>query len=134
MNDTGLLMSMMEPGVAIAFLDGDLKINKGAIMENITAEALSKQGIMLAYFEKKSRLEVDFIVNTDGTVTALEVKSGNNKQAKSLGIIMSEKYKVKRGIKLEKTNVETDENRVEHYPLFAAAFLFPRKDDYRIRR
>jgi len=38
--------------------------------------------------------------------------------------VMSEKYKVERGIKLEITNVFVDEAGVEHYPLFAAAFLF----------
>jgi len=31
---------------------------------------------------------------------------------------------VKRGIKLEKTNIYVDEAGVEHYPLFAVAFLF----------
>ncbi|MDR0309387.1 MAG: ATP-binding protein [Candidatus Methanoplasma sp.] len=124
MHDTGLLLSMMEPGARIAMLDGDIKIKKGGIAENLTAEALSKKGIVLTYFEKKGRLEVDFILNLDGTVTALEVKSGNNRQSKSLDVVMSEKYNVGRGIKLENTNIYVDEDGVEHYPLFAAAFLF----------
>jgi predicted AAA+ superfamily ATPase len=124
MHDTGLLVSMMEPGVAIAIHNGDIKVNKGAIAENITAEELSKNGVMLTYFEKSSSLEVDFILNPEGTVTALEVKSGNNTKAKSLGSVMSEKYGVKRGIKLEKTNIHVDEKGVEHYPLFAVSFLF----------
>lgn len=124
MNDSGLLMSMMERGVAVALLDGDMKINKGGIIENLTADILAKKGIALTYFERKGRLEVDFVLNIDGTVTALEVKSGNNKQSKSLDVLMSEKYNVGRGIKLEKTNVYVDETGVEHYPLFAAAFLF----------
>jgi hypothetical protein len=58
----------------------------------------------------------------------LEVKSGNNKQSKSLGVLMSEKYNVKRGIKLEITNVHIDDEGVEHYPLFAGAFLFDAPD------
>ena len=124
MHDTGLLMSMMEPGAAIAVHSGDIRTNKGAIAENLTAEELSKNGIMLAYFEKDSKLEVDFVLNTDGTVTALEVKSGNNTKAKSLDSVMSEKYGVKRGIKLETTNIYVDGKGVEHYPLFAASFLF----------
>jgi predicted AAA+ superfamily ATPase len=115
---------MMEPGVAIAVNNGDVKTNKGSIVENITAEELSKNGVMLTYFERKGKLEVDFILNLDGRVTALEVKSGNNTKAKSLDSIMSEKYGVERGIKLEKTNIYVDEKGVEHYPLFAAAFLF----------
>jgi len=123
-HDTGLLMSMMDRGVAIAVNIGDVKANKGSIVENITAEELSKNGVMLTYFERKGKLEVDFILNQDGRVTALEVKSGNNTKSKSLDSVMSERYGVERGIKLEKTNIYVDEKGVEHYPLFAAAFLF----------
>jgi predicted AAA+ superfamily ATPase len=115
---------MMEPGVAVAVHNGDIRTNKGAIAENPTAEELSKNGIMLTYFEKKSNPEVDFILNPEGTVTAPEVKSGNNMKAKSPESVMSERYGAERGIKLERTNIYTDEKDTEHYPLFAAAFLF----------
>ena len=124
MKDTGLLMSMMEPGVRVAVLDGDMKVNQGGVAENLTADVLSKKNILLAYFERKGKLEVDFVMNLDGNVTALEVKSGNNRQSKSLDVLRSEKYGLKKGIKLENTNVYVDEKGVEHYPLFAAAFLF----------
>ncbi len=36
---------------------------------------------------------------------------------------MSDKYKVRRGLLFEKTNIHVDESGVEHYPLFAAAFI-----------
>lgn len=124
MKDTGLLVSMMEPGVGVAILDGNMRINQGGIVENLTADIFSKKNIRLTYFERRGKLEVDFILNLDGTVTALEVKSGNNKQSKSLDAVMSDKYNVGRGIKLESTNIYIDGKGVEHYPLFAAAFLF----------
>jgi predicted AAA+ superfamily ATPase len=124
MKDTGLLLSMMDLGTRVAVLDGDMRMNNGGIAENQAAEALTKKNIPLMYFEKKSRIEVGFITNLDGTVTALEVRSGKNKQSRSLDTVMSEKYNVGRGIKLETTNIFVDEKGVEHYPLFAAAFLF----------
>lgn len=124
MHDTGLLLSMMEPATAVAVHNGDIRTNKGAIAENITAEELSKNGVMLTYFEKNGKIELDFVLNPDGTVAVLEVKSGNNTKSKSLDSAMSEKYGVKRGIKLENTNIFVDHKGVEHYPLFAAAFLF----------
>lgn len=123
MKDAGLLMSMMESGVGVAVLNGDTGINKGIILENVTADILSKKNIPLTYFESKGTLEVDFVLNLDGNVTALEVKSGSNKQSKSLDAVMS-RYNVKRGIRLEMSNIHTDENGIEHYPLFAIAFLF----------
>ena len=127
MRDTGLLMSMLEEGVLVSFLKGDVKVNKGGIAENLTADVLTKKGIPLTYFEKRGILETDFVVNTDGTVTALEVKSGNNKRSKSLSSVIS-RHGVERGIKLERTNIHVDAESIEHYPLFAAAFLFPPVD------
>ena len=123
LRDTGLLTSLMEPGVRIAVLDGDVTINQGALIENITADVISKKKAMLTYFERKGKLEMDFILNLDGIVTAIEVKSGNNRQSKSLDVLVSEKYKLKRGIKLENSNISVD-GPIEHYPLFAIAFLF----------
>jgi len=123
LRDTGLLVSMMEEGLAGAIIDQNIYVNEGAIMENMVADMLSKNEYDLTYFEKKGSLELDFILNLNGIVSAIEVKSGNNKQSKSLGVILSDKYKVKRGIKLENTNVLVDEKNIEHYPIFAAAFL-----------
>lgn len=58
------------------------------------------------YYEKKSQLEVDFVLNIDGVVTAIEVKSGNNKKSKSLNSIVNNSKTVSRYIKLEKdTNI-----------------------------
>jgi len=68
-------------------------------------------------------LEIDFVLNLNGIAVAIEVKSGNNKQSKSLKSLMSEKYKVRRGIKLRNNNTFVDDRGVEHYPLFAAAFM-----------
>lgn len=37
------------------------------------------------------------------------------------------RYNVKRRIKLEMSNVYKGENRIEHHPLFAVAFLFEKE-------
>ena len=37
----------------------------------------------------RSQLEIDFILNINGVVTAIEVKSGNNKQSKSLNSVVN---------------------------------------------
>ncbi|MCL2607563.1 MAG: AAA family ATPase [Methanomassiliicoccaceae archaeon] len=123
MQDTGLLTAMMEEGTAAAILSKDLEINEGAVMENIAADMLTKEGYEIFYFEKNGTLEIDFVLNLNGVATAIEVKSGNNKQSKSLNSLMSDKYKVKRGIKLQNNNTFVDDRGVEHYPIFAAAFM-----------
>ena len=123
LRDTGLLISMFEDGIGASILDDDIGINEGAIMENAVSDVLGKQGIMLTYFEKKGGLEVDFVLNIKGKVAALKVKSGNNRQSKSLDALMHGKYNVERGIKLERSNVSVGEDGIEHYPLFTASFV-----------
>ncbi|MDR3205855.1 MAG: AAA family ATPase [Candidatus Methanoplasma sp.] len=129
--DTGLLTSMMEGGPAYSLVRDEGGVNRGKIAENAVAGILGGKDTMITYFEKKGNLKVDFILNIDDQVTAVEVKSGNNTKAKSLDSIMSDAYKVPRGIKLERTDAYVDEKGVEHYPLFAAAFIFPDKSPHR---
>lgn len=124
MRDTGLLISMFESGVQKAIMNDDLYINQGAILENVCCEELKTRYDKVMYFERKSSLEIDFILNLDGKATAVEVKSGNNKQAKSLRSILENYKTVTRYIKLEKDcNIYVDNNNIEHYPLFMIMFL-----------
>jgi predicted AAA+ superfamily ATPase len=122
--DTGLLISMMEDGTQEAILNDNIFINEGSIIENICADIFAKNGRKLTYFERKGKLEIDFVFNINGKSTAIEIKSGSNLASKSLES-MIENYKcVSRYIKLEKDcNVYLDEKGIEHYPLFAAMFL-----------
>ena len=68
-------------------------------------------------------MELDFVINLNGDVTAIEVKSGNKRQSKSLNRAMSGEYKIDRAIKLAEGNIMTDQFGVEHYPLFAVSFM-----------
>lgn len=124
MRDIGLLVSMYESGVQSDILNDDLYINEGAIIENVCAEEIQTRYDNILYFEKKSKLEIDFILNINGVVTALEVKSGNNKQSKSLNSMIENYKTVSRYIKLEKdTNIYVDKYGIEHYPLFMIMFI-----------
>ena len=124
MRDTGLLISMLEEGTQKAILNDDIYINQGAILENVVASEIATRYNKLMYFERKSKLEIDFILNLGGKVTAIEVKSGNNKQAKSLNSILANYKTVTRYMKFEKDcNVYVDEKNIEHYPLFMVMFL-----------
>lgn len=124
MRDTGLLISMYESGIQKDILNDDLYINEGAIIENVCAQEIQSRYDNIMYYEKKSQLEIDFILNINGVVTALEVKSGNNKQSKSLNSIINNYKTVSRYIKLEKdVNIYTDNLGIEHYPLFMIMFI-----------
>jgi len=121
MCDTGLLLSSMDEAVVKGVLAADERVNKGGIGENIIAECLMKNLYRPLYFSTHS-MEVDFVIVLGKDVTAIEVKSGNNNRSKSLRSIR-DNYGVKRRIKMESSNIRVTDDGIEHYPLFAAAFL-----------
>ncbi|MBQ3441480.1 ATP-binding protein [Candidatus Saccharibacteria bacterium] len=124
MRDTGLLVSMLEAGATKEILKGDDMINEGGITENVVASELASHGHDLTYFEKRGSLEIDFVLNLDGVVTAMEVKSGKHTQAKSLNSIIDNYKTVNRYIKLEKdTTPFENSDKIEYYPLFMGMFL-----------
>jgi len=79
LNDVGLLCSMYAEGIQMKILNGETDINFGAIYENFAAQELSAHGFdSVYYFNSKKRGEVDFIVEHEGTVLPIEVKSGKD--------------------------------------------------------
>jgi predicted AAA+ superfamily ATPase len=130
-HDVGLLVCMIEGETAPMLLEGDSSVNGGKIAENAVACELVGKRIRPMHFGRKD-LEIDFVTVLGRDVVMVEVKSGNNKRSKSLDSVMSGERGRMRGIKLERTNVAIDEEGVEHYPLFAAAFIFPDDSGYKL--
>ena len=79
---------------------------KGAIYENIIADAFSKNDRPLFYFHKDSGLEIDFITKYKGKSTLIEVKAttGNTKSSNTI-LKNKELYGVDFCIKLSENNV-----------------------------
>ena len=97
MRDTGLLMAMLEDGSQEDIIDGNLGIYKGAIYENIIADIMGKTGRKLYYYERDSKLEIDFIIRYNKQAVAVEVKSADNTKAKSMTSLL-QSGQVKHGI------------------------------------
>ena len=121
LGDTGLLTYILGLNAAKSILSGDTRVNRGAVTENVVSQCLVSNGFDLYYF-KPETMEIDFIMVLGTDVAAAEIKSGNNKQSKSLNSL-KDKYGVKRRMKFEKSNIQIDDNGIEHYPLFACSFI-----------
>ena len=88
MNDTGLLLTSSfgikgtEEELYDAIIDDDLSVNEGMFFENAVSQELRASGHELHYFtfypkESSTNIhEIDFILQADKGVTAVEVKSG----------------------------------------------------------
>lgn len=107
--DSGLFIAMLEQGSASALLNGELGMYKGAVYENIIADAFSKKNIPLYYFHKDSGLEIDFVTKYENQATLIEVKAknGNTKSANTI-LKNKDQYGVNFCIKFGECNVGLD--------------------------
>lgn len=125
MADTGLLVSMLDEEAQDDLRAyKNLGVYKGALYENIAAEALRKSGCGLYYYKRAdSTLEEDFFLRTAESLVPVEVKAANN-MAKSLRqLINSEKYPdIKFGIKVVNGNVGCNDN-IYTFPYFCTFLL-----------
>lgn len=121
MQDSGLFVSMLEEGTQADILKGNMLIYKGAIYENIIADAFSKINRKLYYYHKDSGLEIDFVTRLNGKCTPIEVKATNNK-AKSLSTVLKnfDHYHIDFAIKLRDGNIQLIDNvlYLPHYLAF----------------
>ena len=121
--DTGLFIAMLEDGTVNNIINGDLKVYKGAIFENIIADAFNKMNKDLYYYHKQSGLEIDFVTRYNNELSLIEVKS-NNGNAKSLKEILNnkDKYDISSNFKLADTNIRTT-NGINTIPLYMAFLI-----------
>lgn len=77
-NDTGLLTALYGRETKIAVLNNSIKGNgKGAIYENVISELLVMKGYALHYYRPDDDHELEFVIEKNGEVIPIEVKSGN---------------------------------------------------------
>ncbi len=122
--DTGFLIAMLDDGTSGDILMNDLGGYKGAIYENIIADAFSKNRKKLYYFSKESGLEIDFVTKIEKDITIIEVKakSGRTKSANEV-LTNKDKYKeVSRLIRLKECNIGENDN-ILSIPYYLAFLL-----------
>jgi len=125
MLDTGLLCAMSMDGIQSAVLSGNMRINEGAVAENTVAAELAKRGVPLYYYDKKTRMELDFVFKDDGRLSVIEVKSGSEyRRHAALDKASAENPgKFNRRIVLCKGNIEETDNGIIYLPIYMAMFL-----------
>ena len=121
-NDTGLFVAMLEKGTVNNILNGDLKVYKGAIFENIIADAFIKLEKKLYYYNKNSSLEIDFVTRYNNEASVVEVKSTNGNSKSLKQILDNSKYDIHTAFKLIDGNIGYN-NKIFTIPLYMAFLL-----------
>lgn len=123
--DTGLLVAMLDDEAQDDLrANKNLGVYKGALYENMAAEALVKQGFGLYYYKKEdSTLEEDFFIRNSDSLIPVEVKALNGKAKSLRTIIESDHYPdISFGIKLISGNLGYSD-KVYTLPFFCAFLL-----------
>ena len=123
--DTGLLVSLLDEEAQDDLrANRNLNVYKGALYENVVADALVKSGYNLFYYKRQNpSIEEDFFLRTANELVPLEVKASNDKARSLSKLIQSDNYpEIKFGIKLVKGNIGVDSN-ILTFPHFCAFLL-----------
>lgn len=118
-SDLGLLCAKKDLAADdILYMVEELNDFKGGMAENYVNVQLSINGYNTYYWESKRGAEIDFIIQRDGKLIPIEVKSADNTRAKSLKVYM-DTYNPAYAIKLSTKNFAFEGNK-KIVPLYAA--------------
>lgn len=128
LNDVGLLAAMYDGNIQMRILNDDPNLNFGAVYENLVAQELYAHHFSiehsLFYFNSKKQGEVDFVVENEGEVLPIEVKSGKDyERHRALSNIMDNvTYNIQSAIVFSSENVQ-QRGRIAYLPIYMTMFL-----------
>ncbi|MBE6305297.1 MAG: ATP-binding protein [Bacteroidales bacterium] len=130
-NDVGLLACQYADGIQLKILNGDTGINYGSIYENVVAQELLAHGFdELYYYNSKKTGELDFVVELNGEVLPIEVKSGKDyARHRALNNVLDcPDYNIKEAVVLCNDNI-SEVNKVIYAPIYMTMFLHKEQTD-----
>ena len=118
-SDLGLLCAKKDLAPDdVLYMVEELDDFKGGMVENYVNVQLTINGYKTYYWQSERGAEVDFVIQREGKLIPVEVKSADNTRAKSLKVYM-ETYKPAYAIKLSAKNFGFEDDK-KTVPLYAA--------------
>lgn len=123
-SDIGLLTSAYPAATKIELIQKNAEVNNGAHFENAVAQQLTANGFDVYYCKKKNIGELDFVIEMDGRVVPIEVKSGKDyKRHNALDHFMEvPNYHMEKAYVLSTGNVEVD-GKICYLPIYMTYLL-----------
>ena len=124
LSDVGMLTTLYGRATKLDILSGSQDINNGAIYENVIAQELRAHGFKLYYYNSKKFGELDFVIEYNGKVLPIEVKSGKNYQRHSAlsNVMEISNYSIAESFVFSNFNVEV-KGGITYYPIYMIMFL-----------
>ncbi len=129
-SDTGLLTSAYPVETKMELIKKNSLVNNGAHFENAVAQALTANALEPYFCKKKNLGELDFLIELDSKVVAIEVKSGSDyKTHRALDKFMKVPgYKIDRAYVLSKGNMEED-GKARYLPIYMCYLIREKKTE-----
>lgn len=123
-NDVGLLAAQYGNEIQLQILQRKTAMNFGSIYENVAAEELTAHGYALYYYNSKRFGELDFVIEMNGKVLPIEIKSGKDYYRHNAmdHVLEMPDYDIAEGWVFCNGNVEVD-GRVSYFPIYMLMFL-----------
>lgn len=123
-NDVGLLAAQYGNEIQLRVLQHETAMNFGAIYENVAAEELAAHGYAIYYYNSKKFGEIDFVIEENGKVILIEIKSGKDYYRHNAmdHVLNHEPYGIEDGYVFCNGNVECA-GKVTYYPIYMLMFL-----------
>ncbi len=124
LSDVGLLASMYMNGIQIKILNHEKDINYGSVYENAVAQELRAHGFELYYFNSRKQGELDFLIERNGEILPIEIKSGKNytRHAALTSVMENPDYAIPEAYVFQNDNVKTF-GKITYYPIYMLMFL-----------
>ena len=123
-NDVGLLACQYSNGIQLDILNGESQLNFGAIYENFVAQELKANAYTLYYYNSKKYGELDFLIEDNSLLTAIEVKSGKSYRKHNAldKCLECKNFHIQKSIVLCHDNVQTEEY-ITYMPIYMTMFI-----------
>lgn len=128
-SDIGLLAAQYAEGIQLRIISGDKSINFGSVFENAVAQELVAHGIDVYYYNNKKRGELDFVIELEGKVLPIEVKSGKDYEVhRALTNIMDcSEYEIPESIIFNNDNINV-RGKYIYAPIYMVMFIEKKND------
>jgi len=123
-NDAGLLAAQYGAELQMQILNHETSINFGSVYENVAAQELQAHGFTLYFYNGKKFGELDFVIERNGRVLPVEIKSGKDYYRHNAmnNVLQCPEYDIPEGYVFCNGNVEV-RDRVIYYPVYLLMFL-----------
>lgn len=122
MSDVGLLNAFYSDNIKLKILQQAADINNGALFENVAAQELVAHKLEPYYYKSSKLGEIDFVVEMDGKVVLMEIKSGKNYTIHSALDNILEKNLEAEGYVLANCNVAR-KGKITYLPIYMLHFF-----------